>query len=393
MESMNNYGITGDSEAIRQVIAMIDQVSRSDISVLITGDSGTGKELVARAIHNNSLRRSKPYIIVNCGAIPAGTIESELFGHKKGSFTGALESRKGYFEAADGGSIFLDEIGETPLETQVKLLRTLEQGEIIPVGENSARHVDVRVIAATNRNLAEEVRQERFRKDLYYRLKTVNIHLPALADRREDIPLLVNQFMTRYCDQNGIPYKPFSPKAMKVLQDREYSGNIRELKNLVESVIVMEKDRIIRPETIIQQSHGSENSFDEFSPSFDTRYPVKIQSRDRDEMERELMLRQLFLLRQDVEEIKSLLKRDLLPRMNSDQMNDISNIIHEMRQGTVEDHVEDASDTKEKSLSEIERDVIVRTLEKYYGSKRKTAKALGISERTLYRKINEYEIQ
>jgi len=162
---MNKYGIIGESEAIREVVAMIDQVSRSDISVLITGDSGTGKELVAKAIHTNSLRKGKAYIIVNCGAIPSGTIESELFGHKKGSFTGAVENRKGYFEAADGGSIFLDEIGETPLETQVKLLRTLELGEIIPVGENTPRYVNVRIIAATNRNLADEVRQDRFRKD------------------------------------------------------------------------------------------------------------------------------------------------------------------------------------------------------------------------------------
>ncbi|MCK5685772.1 sigma-54-dependent Fis family transcriptional regulator [bacterium] len=388
---MNKYGIIGESEIIREVLAMIDQVSPSDISVLITGDSGTGKELVAKAIHQSSLRKSKPYIIVNCGAIPSGTIESELFGHKKGSFTGAIESRKGYFEAADGGSIFLDEIGETPLATQVKLLRTLEQGDIIPVGENTPRHVDVRVIAATNKNLNDEIRENRFRKDLFYRLKTVNIHLPSLADRREDIPLLINHFMNRFCDQNRIPYKPFTPNAMKLLKERNYSGNIRELKNLVESLLVLEKESLIRSKTVIHYTRSDEINANS-SPPFDTRYPVKIQSKDADQVERELILRQLFMLRQDVEDIKSMLKQDILPRVNGDQLNDISNIIHEFRHGNSEENQVEIDIGSEKSLADVEKEVITSTLEKYYGSKRKTAKALGISERTLYRKLNEYEI-
>ncbi|MCK5521286.1 MAG: sigma-54-dependent Fis family transcriptional regulator [Candidatus Marinimicrobia bacterium] len=388
---MNKYGIIGESEAIKEVIAMIDQVSPSDISVLITGDSGTGKELVAKAIHQNSLRKSKPYIIVNCGAIPAGTIESELFGHKKGSFTGAIENRKGYFEAADGGSIFLDEIGETPLATQVKLLRTLEQGEIVPVGENKAKNVNVRVIAATNRDLTKEVKNENFRKDLYYRLKTINIHIPPLSERREDIPLFIDHFMTRFCDQNRMPYKPLSPKAISLLQDRHYNGNIRELKNLIESLIVLEKDKIIRPETVLQHSR-SEGLEIENSPTFDTRFPVKIHNKNVDQVERELILRQLFMLRQDVEDIKAMLKQDILPKVKSPQINDISNVLNEMRHAYVDDHPEAIEIGIEKSLADIEKETIAKTLEKYFGSKRKTAKALGISERTLYRKLNEYNI-
>jgi len=388
---MNKYGIIGESEAVREVIAMIEQVSRSDISVLITGDSGTGKELVAKAIHSNSFRRSKPYIIVNCGAIPAGTIESELFGHKKGSFTGALESRKGYFEAADGGSIFLDEIGETPLETQVKLLRALEQGEITPVGENSPRTVNVRIIAATNRDLTEEVRSERFRKDLYYRLKTVNIHIPSLADRREDIPQLVEHFMTSFCDANKLSYKPVSPRAMNILRDRGYAGNIRELKNMVESLVVLETEKVIRAETIMKLDTRNRENAGYSRPHLDTRYPVRAQNQDTEALERELILRQLFSLRQDVDEVKNLLKNDILPRMTGEQMNDISSFINEFRHGAPEDAGEQKEiDIEEKSLADIERDVIQKTLEKFYGSKRKTARALGISERTLYRKLNEY---
>lgn len=378
------YGIIGKSEEIRQLIQAVEQVAPSNISILILGESGVGKELVAKALHELSLRKHGPYVIVNCGAIPAGTIESELFGHKKGSYTGAVEDRKGFFETADKGTILLDEIGELPPETQVKLLRVLEQGEITRVGESISRKVNVRVIGATNRDLGNEVRNGRFRKDLYYRLKTIMIRIPSLRERREDIPMLAEYFMMRYADEHHTAYKPITPQAMELLIHASWEGNVRELKNFIESVFILENGKMIRPETVSMHlgPHYSEQQYD-------TRLPVRV-NKDSEQVERELILRQLFLLRQDIEEIKDKLSQiDIGDRMTMNKMKDISRYI----QGSEAHDIDVEAAAEDRTIQEIEKDTIARTLEKYYGSKRKTAQALGMSERTLYRKIKEYDLR
>jgi DNA-binding NtrC family response regulator len=375
------YGIIGRSDEIRQVIRVIEQVAPSNISILIYGASGSGKELVAKALHDLSLRKHGPYVIVNCGAIPAGTIESELFGHKKGSFTGSTEDRKGFFETADKGTILLDEIGELPAETQVKLLRTLEQGDITRVGESMSRKIDVRVIGATNRDLAEEVRSGRFRQDLYFRLKTIMIRVPSLHERREDIPMLAEYFMMQYADEHNAAYKPITPQAMELLMRASWEGNVRELKNFIQSVFVLENDKVIRAETVSQHIDVNNTSL-----NYDTRFPVRV-NKETEQVERELILRQLFHIRQDVEEIKQKLSIiDLNDNNSIHRMKDISRYI---QQSEMHDINPDPQQD-DRTMQEIERDTIANTLAKFYGSKRKTAQALGMSERTLYRKIKEY---
>jgi DNA-binding NtrC family response regulator len=378
------YGIIGKSEEIHQVIHVIEQVAPSNISILIYGESGVGKELVAKALHDLSLRKHGPYVIVNCGAIPVGTIESELFGHKKGAYTGAVEDRKGFFETANKGTILLDEIGELPQETQVKLLRVLEQGEITRVGESVSRKVDVRIIGATNRDLNAEVKDGRFRKDLYYRLKTIMIRIPPLRERREDIPMLAEYFMMRYADEHHVAYKPITPQAMEMLVQAPWEGNVRELKNFVESVFVLENDKMIRRETVSLHL-GSVQS----EQYYDIRFPIRV-NKDSEQVERELILRQLFLIRQDVEEIKNTLSQiDVGDVMTMNKMKDISRYI----QGSDSDDIDIDPGNDDRTMEEIERDTIARTLDKYYGSKRKTAQALGMSERTLYRKIKQYGLR
>ena len=243
-------GIIGNTEAIQEVLEMIVQVGPVDITVLVTGESGTGKEKVAKSIHKSSKRTHEPLIIVNCGAIPEGIIESELFGHKKGAFTGAGDDRKGYFETANKGTVFLDEIGETPLETQVKLLRVLENGEFIRVGDSNTLHTDVRIIAATNKNLESLVKKGDFRQDLYYRLKTVSIHVPALRQRIEDLSLFVERFALEFTRTNDIVYRGFMPEAIRLMKQYNWPGNVRELKNFVESILVLEKGERVTSEMV-----------------------------------------------------------------------------------------------------------------------------------------------
>ncbi|MCH8069719.1 MAG: sigma-54-dependent Fis family transcriptional regulator, partial [Candidatus Marinimicrobia bacterium] len=245
-------GLIGYSEAIEQVLEMMGQIAPVDISVLITGESGTGKEIVARAIHKLSRRSSQSLVIVNCGAIPAGIIESELFGYKKGAFTGAGEDRKGYFEEANLGTIFLDEIGEMPYETQVKLLRVLETGEFMRVGDAQTRRSDVRVIAASNKNLFEESNKGNFRKDLYYRLRTVTIDIPALRFRLEDVDDLVDRFSLQFSRTNDLPYRGFTSDAIKVLKQYDWPGNVRELKNFIESILILERGNKISSDMVIK---------------------------------------------------------------------------------------------------------------------------------------------
>ena len=381
-------GIIGNTEAIQEVLEMIIQVGPVDITVLITGESGTGKEKVAKSIHKSSKRTHEPLIIVNCGAIPEGIIESELFGHKKGAFTGAGDDRKGYFETANKGTVFLDEIGETPLETQVKLLRVLENGEFIRVGDSNTLHTDVRIIAATNKNLESLVKKGDFRQDLYYRLKTVSIHVPALRQRVEDLSLFVERFALEFTRTNDIVYRGFMPEAIRLMKQYNWPGNVRELKNFVESILVLEKgervtsemvERKLRPslETALQNPH----------------LPVLVdQSPER--VENELILRQLFLLRQDVEIIRKV--------MNEQEIgNDTLRYINESVQDVpVTMEIDSQADTLirpdaigDMTLEDLEKEAIKRTLKFFNKNRRAAARSLGMSERTLYRKINDYGLE
>ena len=411
-ELQKRFGIIGESDLIVEIIETIAQVAPTDITVLINGESGTGKELIADAVYRQSLRKHNKFIKVNCGAIPAGILESELFGHVKGSFTGAMEDRKGYFETADGGTIFLDEIGEMPLETQVKFLRVLESGEFIPVGGSKGRKVDVRIIAATNKDLEKEIAKETFRKDLYYRLKTITLTSPPIRRHPEDIPLLVQKFAIEFANRNLIAFKGFSPEAMDIMKNYSWPGNIRELKNFVESVIVLQKGEVINSNHVRKQLGMDAKEEMNFSPNL----PVKL-SKTVDQAERELILKQLFLLRKDVTEIKDAIfgGQDYnllaLPQSTQDDEYDFSPIgsrpvshtpvfhqnVHHHSPDEFHDHEEDtlinSSKIGEVSMADMERELIEETLKKFGFRKRKTAQALEISERTLYRKIKEYGLQ
>ena len=384
-------GIVGESEEINQVLEMVSQVAGVDISVLINGESGTGKELVAKAVHTASMRSSKDLIIVNCGAIPEGIIESELFGHKKGAYTDASESRKGYFETANKGTIFLDEIGDMPLETQVKVLRVLETGEYMRVGDSISKKTDTRVIAATNKDLARLVKEGKFRQDLYYRLKTVTINLPALRHRKNDIRLLVERFALQFSRTNKIKYKGFTPEAIKVIQKFDWPGNVRELRNFIESILILEKGERITAEIIEKQLQNEKMM--EFSDN--PALPVVV-NQNPDQAERELILRQLLFLRQDIEELKLMLKQSDFSILNSPRNIDenFSNKIHDNEFGGFEDKTL----LKEQAIgsfktTDLEKEMILRTLEHFNNNRRAAAKSLGMSERTLYRKINDYGIE
>ena len=381
-------GIIGNTEAIQEVLEMIIQVGPVDITVLITGESGTGKEKVAKSIHKSSKRTHEPLIIVNCGAIPEGIIESELFGHKKGAFTGAGDDRKGYFETANKGTVFLDEIGETPLETQVKLLRVLENGEFIRVGDSNTLHTDVRIIAATNKNLESLVKKGDFRQDLYYRLKTVSIHVPALRQRIEDLSLFVERFALEFTRTNDIVYRGFMPEAIRLMKQYNWPGNVRELKNFVESILVLEKGERVTSEMVERK----------LRPSLDTalqnpHLPVLVdQSPER--VENELILRQLFLLRQDVELIRKIMNEQA-------RGNETLHYINESVQDVpVTMEIDSKADTLirpdaigDMTLEDLEKEAIKRTLKFFNKNRRAAARSLGMSERTLYRKINDYGLE
>ena len=381
-------GIIGNTEAIQEVLEMIIQVGPVDITVLITGESGTGKEKVAKSIHKSSKRTHEALIIVNCGAIPEGIIESELFGHKKGAFTGAGDDRKGYFETANKGTVFLDEIGETPLETQVKLLRVLENGEFIRVGDSNTLHTDVRIIAATNKNLESLVKKGDFRQDLYYRLKTVSIHVPALRQRIEDLSLFVERFALEFTRTNDIVYRGFMPEAIRLMKQYNWPGNVRELKNFVESILVLEKGERVTSEMVEKK----------LRPSLDTalqnpHLPVLVdQSPER--VENELILRQLFLLRQDVELIRKVMNEQ-------ERGNDTLRYINESVQDIpVTMEIDSQADTLirpdaigDMTLEDLEKEAIKRTLKFFNKNRRAAARSLGMSERTLYRKINDYGLE
>ena len=389
----NSVGIIGESVEIEEMCTLIGQVANTDISVLISGESGSGKEMVAQALHKNSKRKFESMITVNCAAIPSGIIESELFGHKKGSFTGAHENHKGYFEAANKGTIFLDEIGELPLETQAKLLRVIEQGEFMRVGETKTQKTDVRIIAATNRRLNEEVQEKKFRQDLYFRLKTVSINVVPLRDHISDLFLYIERFGLLFTAKNDIPFKGFSPEAINVMKDYKWPGNVRELKNTIESLLAINKGERIQ-EDMVSKYLKLDNSKSIFNESL----PVPV-NKESDTIERELILKQLLFLRQDVNELKQMFKIGKGQTLNDIQPTNNSLFVlpeknksqpHQIDDGLFKGIKDDV--IGEITMNELEKEVIERTLKNCNGNRRKTAKILDISERTLYRKLKEYEI-
>ena len=383
-------GIVGRSESIKQVLEMVAQVAPVDISVLITGESGTGKEIFAKAIHQNSKRSHEPMVTVNCGAIPEGIIESELFGHKKGAYTDAKGDRKGYFETANKGTIFLDEIGETPLETQVKLLRVIESGEFMPVGESKIKKTDVRIVAATNKDLSDLVSKGKFRQDLFYRLNTVSILLPSLNQRVEDIALLVERFALEFTRNNDMLYRGFVPEAIRSMKSHLWKGNIRELKNFVESIIVLEKGERITSEMVEMQLGNKERDI-----SKNDALPV-LTNQPTDTAERELILRQLFLLRQDVEFLKQ------LASPSQSTVGTINTSLIDTDKDRIESNLHIDEDSEffiknssigDMTIEDLEKEAIIRTLKFFSNNRRASAKSLGMSERTLYRKINQYGLE
>jgi len=376
-------GLVGESAAMQQVLLSIQQVASTDISVLIFGESGTGKELVANAIHALSPRRDRPFVVVNAGAIPEGLIESELFGHEKGAFTGAIGSRKGYFEQADGGTIFLDEIGEMPLTAQVKLLRTLEGQEYLRVGGSGARRVDVRVIAASNKDLSKAVATGEFRQDLFYRLNAVNIRLAPLRERPEDIPLLVKKFVADFCERNKISFAGFTDAAIARLAHHTWPGNVRELKNFVETTIVLESGRRIDETTIMR--HLPQQT------GMNRQLPVPV-NRPPEELEREFIYRALVDLKTEIAQLRELLVgRYISPFRRLKSGIGDAEVISES--GDLQNGDSQQVPVNEfKSLDEMEKGLIFQALERTGGNKRKAAKLLRISERTLYRKIKEFDL-
>ena len=386
-----SVGIIGESDQIHDMLSTIGQVCSTDIIVLINGESGSGKELVAKAVHKNSKRKFESMITVNCAAIPSGTIESELFGHKKGSFTGASDNRKGYFEAADKGTIFLDEIGEMPIETQAKLLRVIEQKEFIRVGDTKTQKTDVRIVVATNRDLYSEVKKGNFRQDLYFRLKTITINVAPLRNHIDDITLYIERFGLEFTAKNDISFRGFTSEAIQLMKKFSWPGNVRELKNTVESLIVLNKGERITND-MVKLSLGINDYNTESS------LPVYT-NENSDKVERELILKQLLFLRQDVNDLKQILLRndsELGSKMEPsnpalylpvDSGKNYDNNIS-IEDGGVKGIKDNA--VGELTLEEIEQEIIEKTLKKFNSNRRKTAQVLNISERTLYRKINEY---
>ena len=362
-EFKKKHGIISQSSEINDLVDVVMQISTSDITILVYGESGVGKEVFARAIHNSSKRIGKELISVNCGAIPEGILESELFGHKKGSFTGAYEGRKGYFEIADGGTLFLDEIAEMPLTTQVKILRAIEFKEFMRIGAETVTKVDVRIIAATNKDLQEEVNRRRFREDLFFRLKSVSLNIPPLRKRKGDIPLLVNHFLDSYAVSNKISPPKISDDAMDILMEHNWPGNVRELKNTIETAVALNRDGIIDVDSFSGLIvHEEEN--------FSTRnLPVFLRKTPED-ADREILYRALFEIKKDLIELKDLVLQ------------------------TGRETVVKGDEPKKNlfSLDIIERDTIKAALDKTRGNKRKASKLLNISERTLYRKIKQYDL-
>jgi transcriptional regulator with PAS, ATPase and Fis domain len=399
------FGIIGNSSLLTRSIDVARQVAPTDLTVLITGESGTGKEVFPQIIHQLSARKHGPYIAVNCGAIPEGTIDSELFGHEKGSFTGALEARKGYFEEVNGGTIFLDEVGELPLSTQVRLLRVLESGEFLKVGSSKVLKTNVRLVAATNVNLENAIHQGKFREDLYYRLNSVPIIVPPLRERKEDIHLLFRKFSADFGEKYRMPVIELTDDAKLMLENYRWPGNVRQLKNITEQISIIERNRKISTETL--RHYLPEGSLNEL--------PILYQGEMKETSfsERDLLYKVLFDMKKDIHDLKKIVA-DILqdekgPGQFQDaashfynQQDDVKVSIHPPEKAIpipkefhedFDDSIEDSEVIEESlSLQKKEIDMIRRALDKYNGKRKNAAKELGISERTLYRKIKEYDI-
>ena len=403
------FGIIGSSTLLNRGLEVAIQVAPTDISVLVTGESGTGKEIIPQVIHQISSRKHKEYIAVNCGAIPEGTIDSELFGHEKGSFTGASGSRQGYFEVANGGTIFLDEVAELPMQTQVRLLRVLETGEFIRVGASKAIKTNVRVVAATNENMHQAISTGKFREDLYYRLNTVPIQLPSLRNRKEDIHLLFRKFAHDFAEKYRMPAVKLTTEAVTILEQYSWPGNIRQLKNLVEQLSVIETSREI-DEFILAS----------YLPIPTEKAPIiQAQTNAENFSERELMYKFLFDMKKDLGDLKKLvievLSQGMGVSLNSDQTEVMNRFYNEVQTGNITpfdttralpasmdhhisiaknaDNYEHHEEFEESlSLEDREKELIKKALEKHRGKRKYAAAELGISERTLYRKIKEFNL-
>ncbi|MCX6149178.1 MAG: sigma-54 dependent transcriptional regulator [Ignavibacteriales bacterium] len=361
-EFQKEFGLIGKSKEIQDLVDILMQVAPSEISILLYGESGVGKEVFARAIHNFSNRKDKQLVSVNCGAIPEGILESELFGHKKGSFTGAIEGRKGYFEIADDGTLFLDEIAEMPLTTQVKLLRAIENKEFMRLGSETVTKVDVRIIAATNKDLQKEVDSRRFREDLYFRLKAVTLNIPPLRKRKEDIPELVFNFIESYSKNNNIPLPTITNEALDFLTSYNWPGNIRELKNSVETAIALNRTSTLDVDSFL---HIKQDIADQQVRNL----PIPL-NKSSEDLDREMIYRALFEIKKDLVELKQILhhNKEIYQDSNSVRIDEVV------------------------SLDVLQKEAIKNTLLYTKGNKRKAANLLKISERTLYRKIQEYDL-
>ena len=405
------FGIIGNNNQLNVALQKAMRVAPTDISVLVRGESGVGKEVIPKIIHNLSHRKHAKYIAVNCGAIPEGTIDSELFGHEKGSFTGASQTRSGYFEVADGGTIFLDEVGELPLTTQVRLLRVLENGEFLKVGSSKVQKTDVRIVAATNLNMEEAIKKGKFREDLYYRLSTVEIWLPPLRDRADDIHLLFRKFASDFAQKYKMPTVRLDDDAVETLESYEWKGNIRQLRNLTEQISVIEQNRNISRDILMT-----------YLPDYHQNLPAIISDKKPESdftNEREILYKVLFDMRNDITDLKNLTEKLIKEGSQNQPPQETTQLLidkiygkderKEAKSGTLEIISEapeesyeeipkimsyDDAETIEETLSlqEKELEMIKMALERNKGKRKLAAKELGISERTLYRKINQYNL-
>lgn len=391
----NRFGIIGNSEALNRALEVALRVAPTDLSVLVTGESGVGKEFFPQVIHAYSARKHNKYIAVNCGAIPEGTIDSELFGHEKGAFTGAVEARKGYFEEADGGTIFLDEVAELPHSTQVRLLRVLQTGEFIRVGSAKVQKTNVRVVAATNTNLQEAIQAVRFREDLYYRLNTVPILVPPLRERKEDIFLLFRKFAADVAAQYRMPAISLDPEARQMLENYYWRGNIRQLKNVAEQISAIEEARLITPAILTKYLPAQPQSG--ASTSMST--ALHSGSDDGVSFERELLYKVLFDLRADVNDLKRMLT-ELMQRAErpAEPTKDLAGLLPASAHSIASpdyaesEEVVDEQPSRELTKADVLREQILRALRRNNGRRREAAAELFMSERTLYRKIKELGI-
>ncbi len=406
-EIKQRFGIIGTSQLLERAIDIARQVAPTDLNVLINGESGTGKEVFPQIIHQNSVRKHGQYIAVNCGAIPEGTIDSELFGHEKGSFTGAHEARKGYFEVANGGTIFLDEVGELPLATQARLLRVLESGEYIKVGSSKVLKTDVRVIAATNINFFQAIERGKFREDLYYRLNTVPIYLPPLRERKEDIHLLMRKFASDFAAKYRMPVIKLTADAEQILTNYYFPGNVRQLKNITEQISIIEKNREINADVLLT-----------YLPNYGVNTLPVLKRADNNQSnvdvnERDIFYKVLVDMKKDLNDLKKVVHDIVIASQGQNGIsNDDIQIANRLYNDSIHDEdisehgltihpaIQKTNGTLNKtieveeslSLEDKEIDMIKKALKKHKGKRKYAAQELGISERTLYRKINEYKI-